>query len=109
MIKNVDYDSEVDAISVEISPKKANVTCELTEHILVDVGSDQKIVSIEILDASEEISKLFGRIVSKKEIQQMLCSIKQEPNNEFLVTFQSPQKNERANLLITLYKSPILA
>jgi uncharacterized protein YuzE len=102
------YDSDADIIAVEINMQKSDYTIELTEHILVDVTNDMKLVGIEILDASVEISKLFNRIVSKDEMKHLLCKIKQEPN-EYLVQFQSPKKNESANLLIPLYKSPLIS
>ena len=108
-MKNVDYDDEADAISVDISMKKANRTIEVTEHILVDITSDGQVAGLEILDASEEISKIFNRAVSKTEMKQLLCQVKQEPNNEYLIQFRSPQKAELANLLIPLYRSPIIS
>ncbi len=101
------YDPDADIIAVEINMQKSDYTLELTEHILVDVTNDMKLVGIEILDASEEISKLFNRHVSKNEMKQLLCKIKQEPN-EYLVQFKSPQKNENANLFIPLYRSSVL-
>ena len=108
-MKNVDYDSEADAISLEINTKKVYKTIELTEHILVDITNDGKVVGLEILDASDEISKLFNRIVSKIEIKQLLCQIKQEPENEYLIQFRSPRKNQVANLLFPVYKSPLIS
>jgi uncharacterized protein YuzE len=107
-MKNIDYDPNADAISVAIDMKKSDVTIELTEHILIDMTNDGKLAGLEILDASEEISKIFNRIVGKDEIKQLLCEIKQEPKNEYLVQFKSPKKNELATLLIPLYKSPVI-
>jgi uncharacterized protein YuzE len=102
-----DYDSDADAISIDVGSLKSDITIELSEHILVDLSSEGKLVSIEIIEASSEISRLFNRAVSKDEIKQMLCEIKQEPENEYLIQFKSPGKNESANLLIPLYKSPV--
>jgi len=109
MMKNILYDTESDAITVKISPEKSDHTAEFTEHILIDLTSKGKIISVEILDASEEISKLFGRAVPKKEIRQLLCQIKHEPENEYLIQFRSPQKNELATLIIPLYRSPLIS
>jgi uncharacterized protein YuzE len=102
------YDVEADAITIEITAKKADLTVELTEHILIDITNDNRLIGFEILDASEELSKIFGRVVSKEEMKQLLCEIKQEPKNEYLLQFQSPKRKESANLLIPLYKSPIV-
>jgi len=101
------YDVETNAITLGVGRQKADTTIELTEHILIDITNDGKLAGLEILDASEEISKIFNRAVSKNEISQLLCEIKQEPANEYLVQFRLPQKNESANLLIPVYKSPI--
>ncbi len=108
-MKNVDYDDEADAISVDISMKKANRTIEVTEHILVDITSDGQVAGLEILDASEEISKIFNRAVSKTEMKQLLCQVKQEPNNEYLIQFNSPKRNQLANVLFPVYKSPLIS
>lgn len=110
-MKNVkyNYDSEVDAISIGVGMQRSYFTIELTEHILVDITGAWKFVGIEILDASKEISKIFNRAVSKEEMKQLLCEIKQEPKNEYLIQFKSPQKAVQVNLLIPLYRSPIIS
>jgi uncharacterized protein YuzE len=108
-MKNVDYDEEADTISVDISTKKADRTIEITEHILVDITSDGQVSGLEILDASEEISKIFARAVPKSEIRQLLCQIKQEPNNEYLIQFNSLKKKQVANGLFPIYKSPLIS
>jgi uncharacterized protein YuzE len=110
MMKHVNFDPEADAIAVAISAKKVYRTIELTEHILVDVTDSGQIVGLEILDASEEISKLFGRAVSKAEIKDLLCQIRQKPNDEYLIQFSSPKKNNQvATYLFQLYRSPLIS
>ena len=106
-MKKVKYDP--DAISLDISVKKVHRTIELTEHILIDITNDGQLVGLEILDASEEISKVFNRVVSKAEIKQLLCQIRQEPNNEYLIQFKSPKKNQVANFLFPVYRSPLIS
>jgi len=108
MMKNIDYDPDADAIAVKIGREKSYITAELTEHILVDFDDKERVVGVEILDASAELEKIFGRLVSKKEIQQLLVSITQKPHNEYLLQFKSPQKNQVATLLFPIYKSPII-
>jgi uncharacterized protein YuzE len=108
-MKKIDYDSETDAITLEVSHKKVHQTIELTEHILVDMTENGAIVGLEILDASSEISKIFNRVVPKSEITKLLCQIKQEPNNEYLIQFSSPERNQMANLLFPVYKSPLIS
>ena len=110
-MKNIkySYDPEADAIALHVGSQKPDYTIELTEHILVDLTNDSKLAGIEILDASEEISKIFNRTISKGEIKSLLCEIKHEPKNEYLIQFKSTQRNESATLLIPLYRSPIIA
>lgn len=108
-MKNVEYDPEADAISLEVQETKAHYTVEFNEHILVDMSSEGKIVGVEILDASDEISKLFGRVVSKTEIKQLLFNVKQKPDG-YSIQFSSPKKNNQiANLLFPVYKSPLIS
>jgi len=109
MMKNVDYDPEADAIAVKVGREKSYVTAELTEHILVDFDYKERVVGVEILDASAELEKIFGRLVSKKEIQQLMVSIIQKPHNEYLLQFKSPKRNQVATLLFPVYESPIIA
>ena len=111
MIKqiNYSYDSEADAIFIKLTSEKADITAELTEHILIDFTNEGKIFGIEILDASEELSKLFDRSVDKKEIKKFLCQIDQDAKDQYLVQFKAPKTNERATLLIPVYKSPLLS
>ncbi|MEW6035316.1 MAG: DUF2283 domain-containing protein [Candidatus Micrarchaeota archaeon] len=109
-MKHVNFDPDADALAVELSAKKAYRTIELTEHILIDVSDSGQVVGLEILDASEEISKIFGRVVSKAEIKQLLCQIRQKPNDEYLIQFSSPKKNNQvATYLFQLYRSPLIS
>jgi uncharacterized protein YuzE len=89
-MKNMDYDPDADAISIRLHHAKSVITSEITKHILIDLTGDRKAVGLEILDASEEISKIFGRSISKEEIKKILCSFTHEKtmNSEFNSTIQ---------------------
>jgi len=109
-MKPINFDPEADAIAVEVRTEKAYRTIELTEHILIDVSDSDQVVGLEILDASEEIAKIFGRVVPKAEIKQLLCQIIQKPNDEYLIQFNSPKKNNQiATFLFQLYRSPLIS
>lgn len=108
-MKNINYDPDADAVSLKLRSAKSHMTAEITEHILLDLDSNNNPIGLEILDASEEISKAFGRIVSKNEIKQILCNFEQEPNNQYRIQFNSPVKKEHASIIIPLYKSPIIS
>lgn len=105
----VQYDPEYDIISAETRGKKVYQTIEFSEHVLVDISEDGIALGIEILDASEEISKLFNRVVKKEEMKQLLCYIKSEPHKEYLISFESPDQRKTASVMFSLYRSPVLS
>ncbi len=49
------YDKEVDALYLEFSKKSPEGVIEISEGINVDITPDERIVGIEILNASEKI------------------------------------------------------
>ncbi len=107
-MKKIKYDPEADAISINISSKKAYESMELTEHIIVDFSQSGSLVGVEMLDASHELSKLFGRKIKQEELKSMLCNLVMEKNNKYLLRFENPKKRETANLLISAYRSPVV-
>ena len=50
----VSYDSNVDAAYITLSDKKAYGAIEIEEGIVVHLTKENKLVSIEILDASQK-------------------------------------------------------
>ena len=50
------YDAETDVLDIILSQCEVEESDEIKEGIIVDYGSDGKVVSIEILDASEKIT-----------------------------------------------------
>ena len=53
----IHYDSKTDLLYLRIAPEQQQVTNKrVTEDIVLDMGSDDKIVGIEILDASKHIN-----------------------------------------------------
>lgn len=52
----IHYDSKTDLLYLRISALKQEVTNKrVTEDIVLDIGSDNKIIGIEIMDASKHI------------------------------------------------------
>lgn len=49
------YDSEVDALYLELGDNPADGVIEIAEGVNLDTASHDKIVGIEILDASKKI------------------------------------------------------
>lgn len=53
----IHYDSKTDLLYLRIAPEQQEVTNKrVTEDIVLDMGSDDKIVGIEIMDASKHVN-----------------------------------------------------
>jgi uncharacterized protein YuzE len=51
------YDAETDTLSLILRDKPVVESDEVREGIIIDYGEDGRLVSIEMLDASENITK----------------------------------------------------
>jgi len=60
----IHYDPTVDAIYIEFAKGKYEVSREISESIVVDEDKDGKMLGIEILDASENISAFDPKKIS---------------------------------------------
>jgi len=54
------YDSDTDTLSLLFRDKPIAESDELREGLIIDYGSDGKIVSVEVLDASEHVAEPQG-------------------------------------------------
>ena len=54
------YDSDTDTLSLLFRDKPVTESDELREGVIIDYGSDGKIVSVEVLDASEHVTEPQG-------------------------------------------------
>ncbi len=53
----IHYDSKFDLLYIRLEPSKQQVTnIQVTEDIVLDMGEGDKIVGIEILDASKHVN-----------------------------------------------------
>ena len=52
----VNYDNDVDAVYIKLGNQKPDGVVELSEDVNLDTSSDNKIVGIEILDASKKMN-----------------------------------------------------
>lgn len=53
----IHYDSRFDLLYIRLEPSKQKVTnIQVTEDIVLDMGEGDKIVGIEILDASKHVN-----------------------------------------------------
>lgn len=53
----IEYDSDADAIYIQLKDKKADDNIDLEEGLTVDLDENRNIIGIEILDASKKLSK----------------------------------------------------
>lgn len=53
----IHYDSKIDLLYLRLEPGKQKVTnIQVTDDIILDIGEGDKIVGIEILDASRHVN-----------------------------------------------------
>ena len=53
----IHYDSKTDLLYLRIAPEQQKVINKrVTEDIVLDIGSDDKIIGIEIMDASKHVN-----------------------------------------------------
>ncbi|MBI5238253.1 MAG: DUF2283 domain-containing protein [Deltaproteobacteria bacterium] len=60
------YDSETDTISIIFSDAVVSESDEVREGVIIDYGKDGKVVSMEILDASEQVADPQGILYELK-------------------------------------------
>jgi uncharacterized protein YuzE len=54
------YDSDTDTLNLLFRDEPVAESDELREGVIIDYGKDGKIVSVEVLDASEHVSEPQG-------------------------------------------------
>ena len=60
----IHYDSKDDAVYIELAKGKYDVSREISSSVVVDEDKDGKVLGIEILDASENISSFNPKKIS---------------------------------------------
>jgi len=66
---NIEYDKSADAAYIRLNKGKVKKTVKLKDRLLVDVDKDDKILGIEILDFSSQIScRDFFKVSKEKEM-----------------------------------------
>lgn len=64
------YDSETDTLSIILRDAAVSESDEVREGIIMDYGKDGKVVSMEILDASEQVADPQGILYELKGKKQ---------------------------------------
>ena len=63
------FDPETDTLSIILRDEKISESDEVKEGVIIDYSKDGKIVSIEIMDASEQVTEpqsIFYRVGTKQ-------------------------------------------
>ncbi len=106
---SVNYDEEMDALSVDISSKKAHVSLEVSPRFIIDLTASNQPTGIELLNASEVLTQLFGIRIRKNDLHKLHCKINNEAvqkRQELYATFQLGDKEAKV-LIPTNYQSPV--
>ena len=67
------FDPETNTLNLIFREEKIAESDEIKEGIIIDYGKDGKIVSMEILDASEQISEPRGILYELKSKEKALA------------------------------------
>jgi uncharacterized protein YuzE len=67
------FDPETDTLSLIFKDEKIAESDEVREGVIIDYSKDGKIVSIEILDASEQISEPQGILYEIKGKEKVVA------------------------------------
>ncbi len=68
---NVIFDNETDTLSLIFRDDQISESDEIKEGIIIDYSKDGKIVSIEIMDASEQVTTPYGILYELKGKKSM--------------------------------------
>lgn len=66
------FDPETDTLSIIFRDDKVTESDEVKEGVIIDYGKEGKIVSMEILDASEQISEPQGIFYEMKGKEKVI-------------------------------------
>lgn len=103
------YDSETDSIYFSVRSGKAYETLEINSNILIDLSQrNNSIIGVEIVGASEFLSKLFSRRIGKETMQEKLkMHLKREGEDDILLDFELG-KEKYGYVIPRAYRSPVL-
>ena len=107
---NFDYDGENDDLFIYIERKKSAGAIEVGDFVM-DFDEKENLVAIQILNASEILSKLISRVVSLAKITKIQAEVIEFRNmNAVDIHVQIENRNERVPIIIPTPKrsSPVL-
>ena len=106
-----DYDEENDSLFIYLPDKKSSGAVEFGNFIL-DFDENEQLVAVEILEASEVLSKLIKKIVELTKIKSLKAEIINFRNTEALnIEVELETGRERVPIILPRIKekSPALS
>jgi len=68
-VAKVEYDQNADAMYIWLRKAKYEISEEIAENVIIDLSKDGRIIGIEILDVSKNLSeKLVNKIIRSEKI-----------------------------------------
>ena len=102
------YDSDADAMYVQVSSRHAWESLEINQNILVDLDRNGRLVGVELLDVRRFIKRLFGHSVSPESARNLKIRISPESKQELILDMS--YSGERIRYAIPgAYASPIVS
>ncbi len=105
-MKLIKYDSKADAVYISVSSKKSLHSLEISPRIVVDLSDSNRVIGVEILEASKFLSELFGSRLGKKDLEKLNCMVNER--KELLLQFQLGNRHQSL-VLPKAYESPVLS
>ncbi|MFA4952788.1 MAG: DUF2283 domain-containing protein [Candidatus Pacearchaeota archaeon] len=105
-----DYDEENDSLFVYLPNKKSAGAVELG-NFLFDFDENEKLMAIEILDASKTLSKLLSKIIELSNNAEFKVEVTDFRNmNSIRFSIKTPSETETVNIILPNIreKSPAL-
>ncbi len=104
------YDEESDDLFIYLEGKKSAGAVEIGDFV-IDFDKDENLVAIEVINASEVLSKLISKVVSLKKIESIKANVIKFRNmNAIDINVMFEGKNERVPIIIPSINksSPVL-
>ena len=107
---NFSYDEENDDLFIYLEGKKSAGAVEVGDFV-IDFDDDENLVAVEIINASEVLSKLVSKVVSLSNIKSIQLNIIKFRNmNAVDMQVQFGDRIERVQLILPVIRkrSPVL-
>ena len=106
-----DYDEENDSLFIYLPDKKSSGAVELGNFVF-DFDENEKLMAIEILDASKTLSRVLSKIVELTKIDELKAEVTDFRNMASIkISIKTPSENETAVIILPNIKekSPALS